>query len=117
MSTSHSHEALEVAVAAANPASEQGTYWLALSLTQGLGPTRIKKLIEHYGTAERVFQASLTELEATGMRAVSAQSIATGKSLELAQQECVKATEARARIISLSDPEYPSRLKEIYHPP
>ena len=106
-----------VAVAAPNPASYQSTYWLALALTQGLGPTRIKKLIEHYGTAERVFQASLTELEATGMRAVSAQSIATGKSLELAQQECVKAAEAGAKIISLSDPEYPTRLKEIYDPP
>src|ERR1700693_3888829 len=106
-----------VAVAAPNPASTQSTYWLALALTQGLGPTRIKKLIEHYGTAERVFQASLTELEATGMRAVSAQSLATGKSLELAQQECVKAAEANAKIISLGDPEYPSRLKEIYDPP
>ena len=105
------------AVAAPNPASYQGTYWLALALTPGLGPTRIRKLIEHYGTAERVFQASLTELEAQGMRAVSAQSIATGKSLELAQQECEKAVEAGAKIISLSDPEYPSRLKEIYDPP
>ena len=105
------------AVAAPNPASYQATYWLALNLTQGLGPTRIKKLIEHYGTAERVFHASLTELEATGMLAVSAQSLATGKSLELAQQECVKAAEAGAKIISLSDPEYPSRLKEIYDPP
>jgi len=74
-------------------------------------------LIEHYGTAERVFHASLTELEATGMRAVSAQSIATGKSMELALQECAKAVEAGARIISLSDPEYPPRLKEIYDPP
>ena len=80
----------DVAVAAPNPASSQGQYWLALALTPGLGPTRIKKLIEHYGTAERVFHASLTELEATGMRAVSAQSIATGKSVELAQQECEK---------------------------
>jgi DNA processing protein len=105
------------AVAVTNPASQQGICWLALALTQGLGPTRIKKLIEHYGTAERVFQASLTELEATGMRAVSAQSIATGKSLELAQQECVKAAGAGAKIISLSDPEYPPRLKEIYDPP
>jgi DNA processing protein len=100
-----------------NPASQQATYWLALALTQGLGPTRIRKLIEHFGTAEAVFHASLTELEATGMRAVSAQSIATGKSLELAQQECAKAAEAGARIVSLSDPEYPSRLKEIYDPP
>jgi DNA processing protein len=105
------------AVAVSTPASYQGVYWLALSLTQGLGPSRIKKLIDHYGAAERVFQASLTELEATGMRAVSAQSIATGKSFELAQQECAKAIEAGARIIALSDPEYPARLKEIYDPP
>ncbi|MGB9205291.1 MAG: DNA-processing protein DprA [Terriglobales bacterium] len=106
-----------LAVIAPTPVSREGTYWLALALTPGLGPTRIKKLIEHFGTAERVFQASLTELEAVGMRAVSAQSIATGKSLELAQEECGKAVEARARIISLSDPEYPARLKEIYDPP
>jgi DNA processing protein len=106
-----------VAAAARNPASREGAYWVALALTEGLGPTRIKKLIEHYGTAERVFQASLTELEATGMRVVSAQSIATGKSLELAQQEGEKAVEAGAKIISLADPEYPLRLKEIYDPP
>src|SRR5437660_12065164 len=94
----------DVAVAASNPASYQSTYWLALALTQGLGPTRIKKLIEHYGTAERVFQASLTELEATGMRAVPAQSLPTGKSLELTQQAAVKSAEVGAPISSLTDP-------------
>jgi DNA processing protein len=104
-------------VAAANPPSQQATYWLALALTPGLGPTRVKKLIEHFGSAERVFQASLTELEATGMQAISAQALATGKSLELAQQECGKVSECHARVISLSDPEYPPRLKEIYDPP
>jgi hypothetical protein len=57
-----------VVVPGSNSASYQSSYWLALALTQGLGPTRIKKLIEHNGTAERVFQASLTELEATGRR-------------------------------------------------
>jgi DNA processing protein len=107
----------DLVVAVPTPASHQGVYWLALSLTTGLGPSRIKKLVDHYGTAERVFHASLTELEATGMRAVSAQSIATGKSLELAQQECAKAIEGNARIIALGDPEYPPRLKEIYDPP
>ena len=113
----HSTDVSVAAVAAPNPPSHQAVFWVALALTAGLGPTRIRKLIEHFGTAERVFQATLTELEATGMPAVSAQSIATGKSLELAQQECSKAAEAGARILSLSDPEYPLRLKEIYDPP
>jgi DNA processing protein len=106
-----------VAINVANSTSRETTYWLALALTDGLGPSRIRKLVEHIGSAEKVFRASLTELEATGMRAVSAQAIATGKSLELAQDELAKAMEAKARIISLSDPEYPPRLKEIYDPP
>ena len=105
------------AVPIANTLSQQASYWLALALTPGLGPTRVRKLIEHFGSPERVFHASLTELEATGMQAVSAQSLATGKSLELAQQECAKAAEAGAKIISLGDPDYPTRLKEIYDPP
>jgi DNA processing protein len=117
----HSRIASEImpktAVAAANPTSQEATCWLALSLTQGLGPTRIKKLVEHFGRPDRVLQASLTELEATGMLAVSAQSIATGRSLDLAQQECAKASDVGARIVALSDPEYPARLKEIYDPP
>jgi DNA processing protein len=97
--------------------SQSASYWLALALTPGLGPTRVKKLVEHFGAAERVLHASLTELEATGMQAVSAQSLATGKSLELAQQELFRASECGAKIIVLDDPAYPPRLKEIYDPP
>ena len=48
--------------------------WLALSLTEGLGPKRGRSLVEHLGGVQNVFKASLTELEAAGIRAVSAQS-------------------------------------------
>ena len=105
------------AIAPENSASREAICWLALSLTPGLGPTRARKLAEHFGNPERALGASLTELEATGMQAVSAQSIATGKSLELAQQECAKATEIGATLVALSHAEYPPRLKEIYDPP
>src|SRR2546423_8977332 len=101
----------------ANSGPQVASNWLALALTEGLGPTRIRKLVEYFGSAGRVFQASLTELEATGMPVVSAQSLATGKSLELAQQECAKAAECGAKIIALEDGAYPPRLKEIYDPP
>jgi hypothetical protein len=42
--------------------------------------------VEHFGGTEAVFHASLTELE-SGIKAVSAQLIATGKSAELAREE------------------------------
>src|SRR6266403_3900882 len=97
--------------------SQPASYFLALALTPGLGPTRVRKLVEHYGSAERVFHESLTELEATGMQDVSAQSLATGRSMELAQQEIAKAVECGAKIVALEDSAYPARLKEIYDPP
>jgi DNA processing protein len=91
--------------------------WLALSLTPGLGPTKARKLVEHFGSAGAVFRASLTELEGTGIQAVSAQSLATGKSAELAREEMARAAGIGVTVVSLDDPFYPSRLKEIYDPP
>jgi DNA processing protein len=91
--------------------------WLALSLTPGLGPARARKLVDHIGSAEAVFQASLTELEGLGILAASAQSIATGNSLELAREEIARTSEQGITLISCEDACYPPRLKEIYDPP
>src|SRR5215471_18302915 len=92
-------------------------HWLALALTPGLGPTRTRKLAQHFGGIENVFRASLTELEAAGLPAHSAQSIATGKSLELAQEELIRAATAGAQVIALEDPVFPPQLRQIYDPP
>ena len=103
--------------AAVSPAATHLLEWLAISLTPGLGPTKARKLVEHFGSAEAVFRASLTELESTGIQAVSAQSLATGKSAELAREEIARAAAADVTMVSLDDPSYPPRLKEIYDPP
>jgi len=102
---------------AVSPSATHLLEWLALTLTQGLGPTRCRKLVEHFGTPEAVFRASLTELESTGIQVVSAQSIATGKSGELAREEIANAAGAGVTVISIDDPSYPPRLREIYDPP
>ena len=91
--------------------------WLALTLTPGLGPTRSKRLVEFFGGVEGVFRASLTELEAAGLPAGAAQSLATGRSIEVAQDELGKAASAGIRVVSLDDPEYPPELRQIYDPP
>jgi DNA processing protein len=74
------------AVISASKTTESPTLqWLALALTPGLGPTKARRLVERLGSVEAVFQASLTELEATGIQSVAAQSLGTGRSMELAQ--------------------------------
>lgn len=97
--------------------SETSMQWLALALTPGLGPTKARRVIEFFGSVQALFRASLTELEAAGLRAVSAQSLGTGRSMELAQDELGKAASADARIVALDDPGYPAQLKQIYDPP
>jgi len=97
--------------------SETSMQWLALALTPGLGPTKARRVIEFFGSVQALFRASLTELEAAGLRAVSAQSLGTGRSMELAQDELGKAAAADARIVALDDPGYPAQLKQIYDPP
>ena len=105
------------ALSTTDTASATRRHWLALALTPGLGATKGKRLGEFFGGVDRVFQASLTELEATGVQAVSAQAIATGKSLELANDEMANAVRAGAQVITLDDGAYPAPLRQIYDPP
>ena len=62
--------------------------------------------------AEAVFRASLTELEGAGIRAVSAQALATGKSAELAREEINRAAAAGVTVLSMDDPLYPLGSKK-----
>jgi DNA processing protein len=107
----------EVPIRAEDYALTRKLQWLALSQTPGIGAGRGRKLIEHFGTVDRLFAASLTELEACGIPAASAQSLAMGKSLELAAAEYDRVREMGASVIVRGDAEYPRRLLEIYDPP
>jgi DNA processing protein len=91
--------------------------WVALTLTPGMGPTRIWKAMNRLGAAERLLEASLTELEGTGMPAQSAQFVFEGKAKAAAVDELKRVAEAGGSILTPEDEAYPERLREIYDPP
>ncbi len=92
-------------------------YWLVLHLVPGLGARNALKLIRTFGSPERVFHASLTELRSCGLREAIAETIHSGTSFEDAGAEQNKLEQAGAEIISIHDARYPERLKEIFDPP
>jgi len=108
---------VEAPVRAEDFALARKLQWLALSLTPGVGAGRGRKLVERFGGIDRLHRASLTELEAAGLPAAAAQSIALGKSLELAAAEYDHVRDEGASIIVPDDAEFPRRLLEIYDPP
>jgi DNA processing protein len=91
--------------------------WMALALTPAMGPTRIAKAMARLGAAERVFEASLTELEGAGLPAQAAQFVFEGRAFIAAEDEAKRVAEAGGFLLTREDEAYPERLLEIYDPP
>ncbi len=85
--------------------------WLALTITSGLGPTRIWRAVNATGTALGVLGLPLTQLEGLRFPAVSAQSIASGKSLAEAEKEWSLVQQGGGTLVTPADEEYPERLR------
>ncbi len=91
--------------------------WLALYLAPGMGPTRTGRVMARLGSAERVFHASLTELEGVGMPAAAAQFVFSGRAREAAESELDRVQETGGVLVTFADERYPARLRQIYDPP
>ena len=96
---------------------EQELHWLALKMTPGLGTRSAAQLVQKLRTPEAIFRASVTELEGYGLARSIAQSIASGCAFEDAVDQQNKLAEFGSKIIPITDPRYPQRLREIYDPP
>lgn len=108
MATSSTHAALT---------KEQELHWLALRMTSGLGTRTAHQLIQQLRTPEAIFRSSPSELEAHGLARGIAQSISSGCAFEDAADQHNKLGESGVKLIPITSPEYPERLREIYDPP
>ncbi len=91
--------------------------WLAAALSPRLGPTRTARMMQRLGGAERVFTASLTQLESTGIPAEAAQFLSDGRARKAAIEEARRTLEQEAIFLTPEDAAYPERLLQIYDPP
>jgi DNA processing protein len=96
---------------------DEELYWLALQLIPGLGSRTANKLLDRLRTPQAIFRASRTELEAVGVSGTVAQSIASGCTFEDAAAQQQKMLDAGAELVTIGDPRYPQRLREIFDPP
>jgi DNA processing protein len=97
--------------------AEEELHWLALRMVPGLGTRRIGLLLERLQTPQAIFRASSQELEAAGLNAAVARSVASGCSFEEAADQQQKIRDAGAELITLGDARYPELLRAIFDPP
>jgi DNA processing protein len=91
--------------------------WLALALTPQLGPRRLLRAIERTGSAARILEMRLTELEGLQFAAESVQFIADGRARTAADQQMDELVKTDGSFLTYADEAYPERLREIFDPP
>jgi DNA processing protein len=104
-------------MAAAALTKEDELHWLALRLVPGLGCRKAGHLLQQFRTPQAIFRASPDDLESSGLPGSLARTISSGCTFEDAVDQQQKMLETGAALITISDPSYPERLKEIYDPP
>jgi DNA processing protein len=92
--------------------------WLALALTPGLACRLSARLLRKFGSPDRIFHASLTELEACSLPALVAQAIFRKDAFKRAEKELAGIRNIPGcSPINWTEPEYPQTLLQIYDPP
>lgn len=92
--------------------------YLTLAHARGLGPRRIKLLIEAFGTAAAVLEApaaALREVEGIGESAVKA--LREAQMSRWPAEELARARRLGVSLLYLEHPDYPAALRSIYDPP
>lgn len=92
-------------------------HWLGLCHIPGLGTRGALKVIGAFGSPERAYAASLTELESCGVPGSVARDITAQRGLAEAAREIERATLLGSRIVVASSGEYPAVLRQIPDPP
>jgi DNA processing protein len=92
-------------------------YWLALRRVHGVGPRTCRLLLEHFGSAERIFKANQDEVVAAGVGPKVAGSIAAFNDFAPLEKELCELPRLGARLVRWTDEDYPSNLKQIPDPP
>jgi DNA processing protein len=91
--------------------------WIALNMTPGVGPRVTARLLEHFGSAEAVYDAPRRELALMRLTPETIQSIANRELHERAEREIENVRKLGGDILVLDDGVYPNLLRETYDPP
>jgi len=91
--------------------------WIALNMTPGVGPRVTARLLEHFGSAEAIFDATRRDLALLRLPPETIESIASRELHARAEAEVERVRKLGGDILVLDDGVYPALLRETYDPP
>ena len=93
-------------------------YWVGFSLIPGIGRVKFGQLESYFKSLENAWRAAPAELKQSGLDKGSIRAITSYRPKVSLEAEMVKLDRYGVKVLTYHDPDYPSRLKEIYdYPP
>ncbi len=93
-------------------------YWVGFSMIPRIGRVKLSLLENHFGNLEAAWQAAPAELSRSRLDKGSVNAIVNWRPKISLEEEMEKLESYGVKVLTFRDPDYPSRLKEIYdYPP
>jgi DNA processing protein len=92
-------------------------YWIGFNLVKGIGPAKVRRLLDHFGDLQAAWTASPDELRASGLDRRSVEGLLAaraGVDLDLVLQ---RVEQLGVQALTWESPDYPRNLTNIPHPP
>ena len=92
--------------------------FIALNMLPRVGPVRVRKLLEVFGSPDRILEARPADLRnVQGIGSEVAESILSWRSHAKLEEEVERVATLGATVITQADSAYPALLREIHDPP
>ena len=92
-------------------------YWVGFNIVRGIGPTRLRALLDCFGNVERAWHAPAGELRRAGLDSRSLENLLTTRSACDLDRELERIAATGAQVLTWESADYPRLLREIPDPP
>jgi len=92
-------------------------YYIGFNLVRGIGPARLRALVETFGDIERAWHAPADALRRSGLDRRSLRSFLSARARLDLEREVQRVEAAGVRVFTWEDADYPALLREIHDPP
>ncbi len=91
---------------------------ITLNLLPRVGPVRVRRLIDRFGSPKDVFEAKTADLlSVEGVGEEVASNVRNWRELVKPDEELALAARNNIQVVPFESPDYPARLREIHDPP
>lgn len=92
-------------------------YWIGFNIVKGIGPAKVRRLLDHFGDLALAWEASTDELIAAGLDKRSSDNVLAARKTINLDRILNRVEQVGLTVLTWDSPDYPANLLNIAQPP